>query len=56
LWGGMVLWFGMAQTTFLVGSSHWIIRVAHLLVGMSMLGLAESIAKAVKSRGMADSR
>ena len=49
LWGGLVLWFGMAQTTFLVGGNHWVIRVAHLLVGVSMLGLAESIAKAVKT-------
>jgi len=48
-WGGMVLWFGMAQTTFLLGSAHWVIRVAHLLVGLSMLGLAESIAKSVKT-------
>jgi hypothetical protein len=48
LWGGLVLWFGMTQTTFLIGGSHWIIRVAHLLVGVSMLGLAESLAKAVK--------
>jgi DNA-binding beta-propeller fold protein YncE len=53
LWGGLVLWFGMAQTTFLVGSAHWIIRVAHLLVGVSMLGLAESIAKAVKTHAAA---
>src|SRR3954464_1635660 len=45
LWGGIVLWFGMTQTTFLVGGSHWIVRVAHLLVGVSMLGLAEAIAK-----------
>src|SRR5690242_8222037 len=48
LWGGLVLWFGMAQTSFLVGDLHWIVRVAHLLVGVSMLGLAESLAKAVK--------
>jgi hypothetical protein len=49
LWGGLVLWFGMAQTTFLVGSAHWVIRVAHLLVGVSLLGLAETLAKAVKA-------
>jgi YVTN family beta-propeller protein len=52
-WGGLVLWFGMAQTTFLVGGAHWVIRVAHLLVGVSMLGLAESIAKAVKTHAAA---
>lgn len=53
LWGGLVLWFGMAQTTFLVGSLHWIIRVAHLLVSVSMLGLAESLVKAVKTHAAA---
>jgi hypothetical protein len=53
LWGGFVLWFGMAQTTLLVGSTHWIVRVAHLLVGVSMLGLAETIAKAVKTHAAA---
>ena len=45
---GLTLWFGMAQTTLLVGSVHWAVRVAHLLVGLATLGLAESLAKAVK--------
>ena len=45
---GLTLWFGMAQTTLLVGSAHWAVRVAHLLVGLATLGLAESLAKAVK--------
>jgi hypothetical protein len=48
LWGGLVLWFGMTQATLLVGNLHWIIRVAHLLVGISALALVESLAKAVK--------
>lgn len=48
LWGGLVLWFGMAQTTLLVGSTHWAIRLAHLLVGVAALGLVESLGKAVK--------
>ena len=46
---GVVLWFGMAQTTLLVGPGHWAIRLAHLLIGLAMLGLAESLAKAVKA-------
>ncbi|MGE5100110.1 MAG: hypothetical protein ACM3SX_09000 [Deltaproteobacteria bacterium] len=46
--GGVALWFGMAQTTLLVGSAHWSVRLAHLLVGLATLGLAESLAKAVK--------
>jgi hypothetical protein len=49
LWGGLVLWFGMAQTTLLVGAGHWAIRLAHLLVGMAAIGLVESLGKATKA-------
>ena len=45
---GVVLWFGMAQTTLLVGSAHWAVRLAHLLVGLATMGLSESLLKAVK--------
>jgi len=45
---GVALWFGMAQTTLLVGSAHWAVRFAHLLVGLATMGLAEALAKAVK--------
>jgi hypothetical protein len=45
---GVALWFGMAQTTLLVGSAHWAVRLAHLLVGLATIGLAESLTKAVK--------
>jgi hypothetical protein len=45
---GIALWFGMAQTTLLVGSGHWAIRLAHLLVGLATMGLSESLSKAVK--------
>ncbi|HVX39933.1 MAG TPA: hypothetical protein VHB25_10200 [Gemmatimonadaceae bacterium] len=48
LWGGLVLWFGMAQTTLLVGSAHWAIRVAHLLVGLAAMGLAEALGGATR--------
>lgn len=48
-WGALMLWFGMAQTTLLVGSAHWAVRVAHLLVGVAALGMVESLAKAVKA-------
>jgi hypothetical protein len=46
--GGVVLWFGMAQTTLLVGSAHWAVRLAHLLIGLATMGLSESLSKAVK--------
>src|SRR6266705_2769211 len=45
---GVALWFGMAQTTLLVGSAHWAVRRAHLLVGLATMGLAEALGKAVK--------
>ena len=49
LWGGLVLWFGMAQTTLLVGTGHWAVRLAHLLVGMAAIALIESLGKAMKA-------
>ncbi len=48
LWGALMLWLGMAQTGLLVGSAHWAVRVAHLLVGIGALALSESLVKAVK--------
>jgi hypothetical protein len=45
---GLLLWFGMAQTTLLVGAGHWAVRLAHLLIGLATLGLVESLGKAVR--------
>ena len=56
LWGGFVLWFGMAQTTLLVGSGHWVVRLAHLLVGVAAIGLVESLSKAMKAHVAANAR
>jgi len=47
LMGGVVLWFGMAQTTLLPGTMHWAVRVVHLLLGLALLGLIETLRKAV---------
>src|SRR5258708_1603473 len=52
---GVALWFGMAQTTLLVGSAHWAVRLAHLLVGLATIGLAEAVGKAVKRHVAAQS-
>ena len=35
--------FGMTQMTILVGGNHWIVRVAHLLVGAGAIALTERI-------------
>lgn len=48
LLGGAVMWFGVAQTTLLVGNAHWAVRLAHLLLGIALLGLIEVLAKAVR--------
>jgi len=47
-WGGLVLWLGMAQTTLLDGSGHWVVRVGHLVVGLAALGFIESLVKATR--------
>lgn len=48
LWGGLVLWFGIAQTTFLPGGAHWTVRLAHLIIGVAAIGLSEALGAAVK--------
>jgi hypothetical protein len=35
--------FGLTQATLLVGSLHWLIQAAHLLVGLGALALAGSM-------------
>lgn len=56
LWGGLLLWFGVAQTTMLVGSGHWAVRLAHLLVGVAALGLVEALGGATKRHWAATSQ
>lgn len=51
LWGGLVLWFGMAQTTIAPGAGHWLVRVLHLIVGLAAMGFGESLAARVKRLG-----
>ena len=48
--GGAIVWFGIAQQGMLVGSMHWAVRLVHLLLGVSMMGLLEAQAKAVITR------
>ena len=55
LFGGVIIWFGVAQRTFLVGSAHWAIRVLHLLLGIAAMGLVEPLAKAVIAHRRASS-
>jgi hypothetical protein len=41
--GLIVLVFGMVQTSLLPGSSHWIIQILHLLLGMAAVASGETI-------------
>jgi hypothetical protein len=54
--------FGVTQTALLVGSLHWLIQTAHLLVGLGALALAGILGtrylrlKQVTARGAAPER
>lgn len=41
---------GLYQTRWLLGPSHWIIQVIHLLLGLSAIGLGEMIYARTKRR------
>jgi hypothetical protein len=47
LLGGVIMWLGVAQRTMLIGSMHWAVRVVHLLLGISAMGLVEPLTKAL---------
>jgi hypothetical protein len=40
-WGALVVALGLTQDSLLPGSSHWVVRLVHLLVGITAIGLAE---------------
>ena len=42
-WGCFVIGFGIIQANLLVGSLHWIIQLAHLLIGLAAVGIAEKL-------------
>ncbi len=50
IWGLIILGLGMAQTTMMVGSAHWVIRLLHLLVGLAGMGIGESMAKRIPAQ------
>lgn len=49
----IVLALGMTQASLLPGSSHWIIQVIHLLIGMAAVGSAEAIGGRLRRTGLA---
>jgi hypothetical protein len=44
VWGLIILVLGLTQNQILPGSSHWVIQVLHLLVGLGAIGLGEGLA------------
>jgi hypothetical protein len=52
VWGLIVLAVGGMQTQWLPGPLHWIIRVVHLLLGLSLVAQVEILA--MKTRRAAE--
>ena len=44
-WGVVVAALGFAQQRLLIGDLHWIVRVAHLVIAMCAMPLAERLAR-----------
>ena len=47
-WGLIVVALGMTQSRLLPGDAHWVIKVLHLLVGISAIGIAERLARSIQ--------
>jgi hypothetical protein len=50
VWGLVVVIVGLTQTDLLTGSLHWLIQVIHLLLGIGLLELADTLATKAKAR------
>lgn len=46
--GLLVIIVGLFQQQWLAGSAHWVIQVIHLLLGLSIIGIAEAIGGRVR--------
>ncbi len=49
VWAAVVLILGLTQERILPGSTHWVIQVVHLLIGLGAIGQAENLARRIKS-------
>jgi hypothetical protein len=50
IWSLLVIGLGMAQMQLMVGPSHWVIRVAHLLIGVAAMAFAGTLGAGIKRR------
>ena len=53
LWVPLMLVFGMTQANLFPGQYHWVIRVLHLAVGITAMGMIDGLGKQVHARGRA---
>ena len=51
LWSLALPAFGVAHARLLIGPSHWILRVTHLLMGMIGIALGQALAKQILQPG-----
>jgi hypothetical protein len=51
--GLIIAVFGMTQRSILLGNLHWIIKVVHLLLGLSAIGIGEMISGRYKRAAVA---
>lgn len=49
-WGALAVVFGLIQAGVAPGSSHWVIQILHLLVGLVAIGLAERLGARIKAK------
>lgn len=49
VWGVVTLALGQTQTRLLVGDLHWLVQVAHLLVGVGAIVLVVFIARVLQT-------
>ena len=51
LWGLLTVAFGWNMGSLLPGRAHEIVRVLHFLIGLGVIGIAESLAARIKRSG-----
>src|SRR5579859_7760287 len=55
-WGVILPVLGLIQVNLLPGGWHWVIQVVHLLLGIGAIGIAEQLARRIKSAAPAPAR
>ena len=50
IWSLIVPALGVAQLSLMPGADHWVIQVAHLLVGLIAMGLGHALARRIGRR------